>query len=207
MIKSGDAGGVDKKTLRRGNFMALIKCPECQKEVSDSAPTCPHCGIAIAKKQVRKKKPVQKKKQAPGLLGWIGIIVVGPILVVLFASFLQDSGCIDTIPVSRKEYSSPPPRTLSSTKLLRVAYGKRLREKFLDEGLNIRVKVRGKYKDRMTLTYILMGDVLIHQMRKSGLVSQIEEAGFRKLILQTGGYRNRRWQWKLEPKQHGFVYK
>lgn len=28
--------------------MALIKCPECQKEVSDSAKTCPNCGYAIS---------------------------------------------------------------------------------------------------------------------------------------------------------------
>ncbi|MXF04472.1 zinc ribbon domain-containing protein [Escherichia coli] len=31
--------------------MALIKCPECQKEVSDSASRCPTCG-----KQLRKNK-------------------------------------------------------------------------------------------------------------------------------------------------------
>lgn len=24
--------------------MALIKCPECGREISDCAPTCPHCG-------------------------------------------------------------------------------------------------------------------------------------------------------------------
>lgn len=28
--------------------MALIKCPECGKEVSDSAKTCPNCGYPIA---------------------------------------------------------------------------------------------------------------------------------------------------------------
>lgn len=28
--------------------MALIKCPECQKEISDSAKTCPNCGYAIS---------------------------------------------------------------------------------------------------------------------------------------------------------------
>lgn len=28
--------------------MALIKCPECQKEVSDQASICPHCGVAIS---------------------------------------------------------------------------------------------------------------------------------------------------------------
>lgn len=29
--------------------MALIKCPECGKQVSDKAATCPNCGVAIAK--------------------------------------------------------------------------------------------------------------------------------------------------------------
>jgi len=27
--------------------MALIKCPECSKEVSDEVSTCPHCGTPI----------------------------------------------------------------------------------------------------------------------------------------------------------------
>ena len=29
--------------------MALTKCPECQKEVSDTAETCPHCGYRLKK--------------------------------------------------------------------------------------------------------------------------------------------------------------
>ncbi|EEU4976284.1 zinc ribbon domain-containing protein, partial [Escherichia coli] len=29
--------------------MALIKCPECQKEVSDSALYCPACGKQLQK--------------------------------------------------------------------------------------------------------------------------------------------------------------
>lgn len=32
--------------------MALIKCPECQKEVSDSALYCPACGKQIKKLSV-----------------------------------------------------------------------------------------------------------------------------------------------------------
>lgn len=28
--------------------MAIIKCPECGKDVSDKAPYCPHCGVKIA---------------------------------------------------------------------------------------------------------------------------------------------------------------
>jgi uncharacterized membrane protein YvbJ len=31
-----------------GNSVALIPCPDCGKEVSDSAPSCPGCGRPIA---------------------------------------------------------------------------------------------------------------------------------------------------------------
>lgn len=27
--------------------MALINCPECKKQISDSAPTCPSCGYLL----------------------------------------------------------------------------------------------------------------------------------------------------------------
>lgn len=28
--------------------MSLIKCPECEKEISDKAFSCPHCGYQFA---------------------------------------------------------------------------------------------------------------------------------------------------------------
>lgn len=34
--------------------MALINCPECGKEVSDTAPRCPNCGHIINKKEANK---------------------------------------------------------------------------------------------------------------------------------------------------------
>lgn len=37
--------------------MALIKCPECGQEISDTAKSCPHCGYKIAKKmEIDKRK-------------------------------------------------------------------------------------------------------------------------------------------------------
>ncbi len=35
--------------------MALINCPECGKEVSDSATTCPHCGYGLKKEKTKQK--------------------------------------------------------------------------------------------------------------------------------------------------------
>lgn len=33
--------------------MAMIKCPECGRQISDKAPYCPNCGVAIAGKIIR----------------------------------------------------------------------------------------------------------------------------------------------------------
>lgn len=38
--------------------MALIKCPECGKEFSDTATTCPHC--AIRQKQLNMERNWEK---------------------------------------------------------------------------------------------------------------------------------------------------
>lgn len=36
--------------------MALIKCPECGKEVSDKSKKCPNCGVGLAGMQLMKMK-------------------------------------------------------------------------------------------------------------------------------------------------------
>lgn len=38
--------------------MALIKCPECGKDVSTSADACPHCGFPIKKQNNVDEKPI-----------------------------------------------------------------------------------------------------------------------------------------------------
>jgi hypothetical protein len=34
--------------------MAIISCPECSKDISDKALTCPHCGVSVKKNQDKK---------------------------------------------------------------------------------------------------------------------------------------------------------
>ena len=41
--------------------MALIKCPECKREVSDRAFTCPHCGYQLRKDVSRANRLVEKE--------------------------------------------------------------------------------------------------------------------------------------------------
>lgn len=46
--------------------MALIKCPECGKEISDTVTQCPHCGF-----QIKQEKTINKK------------LIIIPIIAVL----------------------------------------------------------------------------------------------------------------------------
>ena len=57
--------------------MALIKCPECNHEMSDTAKTCPNCGYRLSKKRL-----VQGKGKAIGIL--IAIVSVLVIVLVVF---------------------------------------------------------------------------------------------------------------------------
>ena len=47
--------------------MALIKCPECEKQVSDAAISCPHCGFPIRKLHETKENKTQLVITAPDM--------------------------------------------------------------------------------------------------------------------------------------------
>ena len=62
--------------------MALINCKECNKEVSDQALTCPHCGITapgIGDEEVAielKRNQFLANRWVGGLPFWIGVLMV-----------------------------------------------------------------------------------------------------------------------------------
>ena len=57
--------------------MALIHCPECSKEVSDKAATCPNCGVSIKPKIQLSKKTIRY------IIIGVGLVVL---VIVLFAT-------------------------------------------------------------------------------------------------------------------------
>lgn len=69
--------------------MALINCPECQKEISDQAKTCPHCGLSVQKELAKKKAEEEKKrveelaKNASPTINAISHIVVFVIIALI----------------------------------------------------------------------------------------------------------------------------
>lgn len=85
--------------------MALIKCPECGKEVSTEAEACPNCGYPIknnpAIKQEAKEKcpdPINsswiefwKKRVTTTKIVWSIVAAINTVLLVLFAILLFNS--------------------------------------------------------------------------------------------------------------------
>lgn len=65
--------------------MALIKCPECQKEISDVAKGCPNCGYSL----ISKKKKTNKQR----------IVGVTIILLLIFINLVGNAGT-EAIPPS-----------------------------------------------------------------------------------------------------------
>lgn len=59
--------------------MALIKCPECNREFSEDKESCPMCGFKI--KEFNQQAEKQQKKDAN--VGIIKKIVIGIIAVIL----------------------------------------------------------------------------------------------------------------------------
>lgn len=54
--------------------MAMIQCPECGKEISDQAQTCPHCGNPIHPIVIEK---TSKNWKLAKLISWIVLLVGG----------------------------------------------------------------------------------------------------------------------------------
>ncbi len=87
--------------------------------------------------------------------------------------------------------------------LQRTNTAKNLEKNFLDNGLDIRVSLGGRYKDRLTLTYVLMSRPLAHQITQQSsrgegtVLGNLERVGF-KAVTFSDGY-NESWSYNLDP--------
>lgn len=65
------------KTEEGGNVtMALIKCPECEHEVSDTAITCPNCGYTLKKEMTQQKRASFFEEHKKVIIGGLIILVI-----------------------------------------------------------------------------------------------------------------------------------
>lgn len=81
--------------------MALIKCPECGRDISDKAPQCPGCGYAPRPLLVPPPLPPQAASRGQGMsVGCIVALVAVPVMVgivglltaIAIPAFLQYRG-------------------------------------------------------------------------------------------------------------------
>lgn len=63
--------------------MALIKCPECKKKISEHAGTCPNCGYRITPLEIQK---IKKSNKQSNIVFWIIAIVI----LILFVNMCSD---------------------------------------------------------------------------------------------------------------------
>lgn len=64
--------------------MSLIKCPECGREISDLAASCPHCGCPV-NQQATPSTPQQPAKDAPAKKRATATIAIISIVIVILA--------------------------------------------------------------------------------------------------------------------------
>lgn len=80
--------------------MALMQCPECGKEISDSAKKCPHCGYAL----ISAKKVLYANKHKIFI---ITICVCLTLLVILAIDILSRPNIkIDDFDIGNKEFDT-----------------------------------------------------------------------------------------------------
>lgn len=65
--------------------MGVILCPDCMKEISESAELCPHCGGKVSA-EYRKKALVARGKQAKMTWVVLGVLAVCIVVYVIVAS-------------------------------------------------------------------------------------------------------------------------
>ena len=58
--------------------MALIKCPECGKQISEKAPNCPNCGFVLSDEHEQK----ECENKMPGKGMFMGCLDVGCMSIV-----------------------------------------------------------------------------------------------------------------------------
>ena len=64
--------------------MALIKCKECGKEISDTSKKCIHCGVKIKKEKSKKSSKNKKKIIIIGIILLIVTLIIGSIITISF---------------------------------------------------------------------------------------------------------------------------
>lgn len=161
--------------------MALINCKECNAKISDSAKSCPNCG-----------NPNLKQEKSSGCS--TTLIVIGSIFLLLFIigkcsnesnteSYNSDVDLVDTSVVTVADTSAVVSNVTQLTAEGRKENIEKIRNMFLDTGIDVKVSVYGKNNETLELEYALFNDVWYRKFETSGMFDNFHKLGFKKIIL------------------------
>ena len=111
----------------------------------------------------------------------------------------------NTTPVVSTDTKPVEKPTMSSTIGLREEFSQRLRNNYLDNGLDIKVILSGKYKQKITLKYPLFSDVWVHKMKQGELLDTVIDLGFDYLEVNDG--YDYAVYWTFKPAENGYIVK
>jgi hypothetical protein len=72
-------------------------------------------------------------------------------------------------------------------KMVRRKYAETLRNRFLDNGLDVGVRVSGEDAEKITLSFVAFNEVWARRMSQDGLLEELQVIGFKRVDL-TDGY-------------------
>ena len=70
--------------------------------------------------------------------------------------------------------------------MAREAYAQALRQRYLDQNMDIEVKVSGKDKERLTLKFVLFNAVWTNKVEKGSLLAEMRGLGFKRVDMTDG---------------------
>jgi hypothetical protein len=82
-------------------YMALINCPECEKEISDRVRACPHCGYPFVEENTPQKK-VGRSKIKPAIITFIIVEIILIAGFFVFKHFTKTEYLSNLKPASEK---------------------------------------------------------------------------------------------------------
>jgi len=71
-------------------------------------------------------------------------------------------------------------------RMAREAYAQALRQRYLDQNMDIEVKVSGKDKERLTLKFVLFNAVWTNKVEKGSLLAEMRGLGFKRVDMTDG---------------------
>ena len=144
------------------------------------------------------------KKKSFGA-GSLFLILISLVIVLSFMNSKCNSTTTKSTPSVSTENVKVEKMYLSKTIGLREEFAQRLRNNYLDNGLDIKVILSGKYKQKMTLKYPLFSDVWVHKLKQGDIIDTVIDLGFDYLEVNDG--YDYAVYWTFKPTENGYIIK